>query len=183
MAKGGIAAAFIGAVLVSFALGYFVIPLLEPAPSGVIRQVQSVEANSLASIDSTTATWQTVPGMSLVITTSHPSRLRATFSTPTDITIPTSTSGRVMWNLTLAISGVGSRNGSIGYLTQAVLSDYMQLYESFSIIYLTASVPAGSYSVTVSWVSHSLATQTCNLYLSTPTFNYTRSLVVEELNL
>ncbi len=183
MAKGGIAAAFVGAVLVSFALGLFVIPLLEPAPAGITRQIQSVESNSSAYIDSNTVTWQSIPDMSLVITTTHPSRLRATFSSPADITLPTSMSGRAEWYILLSISGVGSRNASIGYLSQAALSDYIQLYESFSMDYLTASVPAGSYSVTVSWVSHSLATQVCYLELSDTTFNFTRSLIVEELNL
>lgn len=183
--NGGIVAAFVGAILVSFALGYFVLPLLvsTPTPSGVIRQVQSVQSNTEAYIYSNTYNWSNVPDMSLIVTTSHSSRLQTTFTSPVDITLLPSSSGRAMWNFSIVIAGVGNRNGTIGYLSQASLSDYVQLYETFTLQFTTTTIPAGSYNVTVYWASHSQISQVCFMQLSSATFNYTRSLTVEELNI
>jgi hypothetical protein len=183
--NGGIIAAFVGAILVSFALGYFVLPLLvsTPTPSGVIRQVQSVQSNTQAYIYSSDSSWRNIPNMSLIIKTTHSSRLHATFSSPVDITLPPSASGRAMWNFSLVIAGIGSRNGTVGYMSQAAVADYVQLYETFSLEFITTTIPAGSYNVTAYWAADSVVTQVCSIQLSTVTFNYTRSLTVEELNI
>jgi len=182
ISKGEAAGAIVISVILAFAISYLVIPILPSfyAPKSSI-QLSTVKANSTASIDTNTNTLTPIPGMSLVMTTTHDSRLVATFTSPGDITILPSTSGRIQWIMCLVIAGIGRQNTTIGYQTQAATANYMQLYESIYLRYETGIVSAGTYNATVFWYSHSAATQTCFLDLADPTFNYTRTLTLESL--
>jgi hypothetical protein len=183
ISKGQVAGAVVIAVILSFALSYLVVPALPSIyPPTSTTQIKTVKANSTVQIDTNTNTLTPIPGMSLVITTNHDGRLIATFSSPADITLVPSASGRIQFIICLVIAGVGRQNTTIGYYTGAATTDYLQLYESLYLRYETGIVPAATYNATVYWYSHSVASQTCFLDLADPSFNYTRTLTLESLN-
>ncbi len=182
MSKGAVAA-FFGAVVVSFALGYFVFPLVPGAPGYAIRQVKYVESSSFARIfDSQNTNNLPIPDMSLIITKGSGSRLHVTFSTSADLWMQTGYSGRLEFNISVVIANVGFRMRAIGCLQPTAVASDFQLYESFVVDYMTESLVSGTYNITAYWISSSGTSGNVGFMdLSDPTFNYTRSLFVEEV--
>ncbi len=175
---------FIGAVLVSFALAYFLLPILQPT-TGTIRQTKFVESRSLAYLLDSETTLKPIPEITTTMTVNDKSSLTAVLSSGITMTVDSAFSGIAFFEISIVIQGVGNRTAGIEYASTSVLNSTIKFAETFYIEYRTGPLAAGTYNVTAYWLSLAGATHTGSAQISMTTgtgvYNYTRTLVVQEI--
>ncbi len=190
--KGSYCATFIGAVLVSLVLAYFLLPLLLPTtPSkGLIRQIQIAESHTSTSIEGPYA-FAPIPGMTLEITTVDESSLKAMLSSGIMLLLTEDGSqihfsGTIIYEISLIVQGVGNRTVDVGYSSSSKINSTVTITQTFYLDYLTGPLSAGTYNVTAYWRFRPGTTFTGRAGLSmtagTGSNNYTRSLIVQEIS-
>jgi hypothetical protein len=175
---------FAGSVFVSLLgmglISMFALPLLYPSLQtnlqdddiGIVLQSKYIERSSQAQIvDSATTSWVDVPDTKMNITIETNSRIYALFNSMYVLGVSNSLdSDRVAFNISLQIEGVGQRISRISYFEMGTYSDMREFSSTFTLNYMTEELTAGTYPG--------------NNYLlfSTPSANFTRTLVVQELS-
>ncbi len=187
---------FAGSVFISLLgmglISMFALPLLYPSLQtnlqdddiGIVLQSKYIGRSSQAQIiDSATSSWIDVPDTKMNITIETNSRIYALFNSMYVLGVSNSLdSDRVAFNISLQIEGVGQRISRISYFEMGTYSDMREFSSTFTLNYMTEELTAGTYEVSLSWIS--LIDHPGNNYLlfSTPSANFTRTLVVQELS-
>jgi hypothetical protein len=182
MAKGngGTAIAIIISVILSAGLGvgaYFGLPYLFPGMGTPAYLYQEFDSQIIV-YDSET-TWTEISGINVNFTKEHDSRIEASFDSV--IMLGIQTNERYAWEFALSIQGAGNRTTYVGYYDTNFVSSFIEITNSFHIMYLSNVLPAGTYKVSL-W-GRSLIDTSAPGYaiINVPLLNYTTSLAVQEI--
>ncbi|MCK4848686.1 MAG: hypothetical protein KAT16_06670 [Candidatus Heimdallarchaeota archaeon] len=150
---------------------------------GIVLQSKYELYDERASInDSETTGSQLIPNTTMLITIQNQSRISAVFSGYTYLVISSLDAGHLIhYNISLIIEGVGHRDTYVRYRTTdhevlTELSDF-HIYMDF----VTDPLPAGTYKVSVSWISHNDHDGVSYLTFNWDPEDPLRSLWVQEL--
>jgi len=151
-------------VLVMSVVSIFILPPiiadLNPSSNGsndtgIVLQSKYEMYDARASInDSETTSYQLVPDTTMLISVQNQSRISAVFSGYYYISISSMDAGHILhYNLSLDIKGIGNRFTHVRYHT----TDHNILTETTGfnmyLDYVTDPLPAGTYNVSVFWMS------------------------------
>ncbi len=177
-----VAGFFIGAILTG-ALGFATLSILEPEETGGILQVKYEEFRSAAFImDSSTSDWTKIPDTEVNITTEGNSRLSVTFSATGLLHLDTTFSGACKFNISLHIEGITSKQTRVSHFQNPGPGAMTELSKIVSIHLETETLPKGEYQIVVYWIASFDGTGTNQLNLGSSNFNFTRSLSVWEIS-
>jgi len=85
------------------------------------------------------------------------------------------------YNITLSISGVGEESIRVVYWVNAATTNEHELPVALSIHYETGSLPAGAYTIRVSWFSDFDANVQTRLWINYEGLDNPRSLSIMEI--
>jgi hypothetical protein len=183
------------AVIISSAIGIFAFPMLYPIVYGDVSAIPGVtddgivvqsiyrEFSTFAQIhDSETSSYNQVPDTRVNITIQENSTINAVFSSLYILGVSNTLgpSQRVGFNISLGVDGIGSRTTRISYFETGTFSANREFSSTFYLNFVSMPLPAGTYTVSLSWIS--IADQDgINYFLfNTPLANFTRSLWIQE---
>lgn len=186
---------FLGSIAISFiAIGViilFVLPFLYPAmqtdieDEGIVLQTKYKEFLSTAQIlDDNTGSYILVPDTELNITVQNNSKLAVIFSGRYSLGLSDelSTGDKVAFNITLSVFDslnvlVGNRTARISYKTdEPIGTTILEISGIFYLDYLTSPLSAGTYTVSLSWISLYNRSGTTYFLFTTPLANFPRSI-------
>ncbi len=158
---------------------------LQDEAKGIVLQSLYKEFSTSAQIlDSNTGSYIPVPDTELEITIGDDSKIDAVFSGIYVLGVSNSLdSDRLSFNIALIVEDVGNKTLRIAYYEVGTYPDHREFSSSFYINYVTNSLPTGTYTVSVAWISNEDQPGTTNyLPFTTPNANYTRSLWIQEFS-
>lgn len=183
------------AVIISSVIGLFALPLLYPivyedvstipgfADEGIVLQSLYKEFSTTAQIfDLEIGTYKPVPDTELNITIQTNSRINAVFSSIYILGVSDSLSPgqRVGFNISLGIEGMGNKTVRIAYFETSSYSALREFSSTFYLNFVSKPLPAGTYKVSLSWISIADLSGTSYFLFTTPNANFTRSLWIQE---
>jgi hypothetical protein len=183
------------AVIISSAIGIFAFPMLYPIIYGDVSPIpgytdEGIVLQSLYREFSTTAqildddndSYIPVPDTELNITVQANSRITAVFSSLYILGISDSLapSKRVGFNISLGVEGIGNKITRISYFETSSYSAIREFSSTFYLNYVSTPLPAGTYTVSLSWISIEEYPSFNYLLFNTPNANFTRSLWIQE---
>ena len=185
----GAVLAFIGSLLLSVgisgAAGYFLLPRLFPGMEGTPLESHAYvyeEFGTTAQLLDSDTTWDFVPDTEISITVSNYSRIHCAFSTPYIIGASGSLGTQhLKFKIQLLILSIDDKITRLGYWDNGGVTAYREIGGSLYIEMTTPAVAAGTYNVTVAWVSEADFPGTNYLLFRTPSLNYVRSLSALEI--
>jgi len=176
----GILIAIVFGGLLGFGLTYFFLM----NNSGKILQTEQLEVRTQAILVDSDTTPQMIPDMTISINTSGSSYLILRFTTMYIHTIYSGHDGASIYNINLTLNGETIIKGYIGYNTSSILSNTIEFFSSFTLEYTTDVLPAGTYTITVTWESLISGKYTdSQLIFCSSFFNYSRYLIVQEIHI
>ncbi|MFX0115917.1 MAG: hypothetical protein ACFFB3_15305 [Candidatus Hodarchaeota archaeon] len=188
----------VSAILVMSALTLYVLPDISkeldaplsqeeeqetlPEDQGIVLQSRYQTWNSRAVLDdSSTAGYTQIPDTSLSITIEAQSQIAAIFTSDYWLRLEDLPAGdELRYNISLAVEGIGNETIIINYYDSVSLT-IKEISSTLYIDYVTGSLPAGTYTVSVWWMSELNQFDLNSLRLSDTTEPHTRSLWVQEL--
>ncbi len=181
---GAIVASVLISAIVTGGLMYFVTPLLFPGVSKGALQTKTLTLNSDAYIeDSSTASYLLMDSTTLTMTTSGGTIIDARFSDTGIISLDTTFTGSASFFVALVVEGVGNRTIIAHYFdsTPTATGYNREISVNLDIEYATGTLPAGTYTISVMWISRGNAAGTNYLQAITNTLETPRVLVVQEI--
>lgn len=142
------------------------------------------ESSSQASIqDDNINSFIKIPNMEINITVSANSILDAVFTSPYIFGVgPGSSSERYIFNVSLAVKGVGNQTIALTSYNSGTTANYYEYSSTMYIHYISPKLSAGTYTVDIFYKSSFKdVTNLAYLTLSLPSINQTRSLSVMEM--
>ncbi|MFW9778505.1 MAG: hypothetical protein ACFFE8_06590 [Candidatus Heimdallarchaeota archaeon] len=195
MSTKAVAGSVLLAVIISSAIGLFALPLLYPivyedvstipgfTDGGIVLQSIYGEFTTTAQIlDSDNDTYISVPDTKLNITIQSNSRIVSVYSSLYILGVSgsLSPSQRVGFNVSLGIEGIGKKTTRISYFETSAYPATREFSSTFYLNFVSAPLPAGSYTVALSWISIQDQDGLSYLLFNTPAANFTRSLWIQE---
>ncbi len=158
MSKGSVIGSILGAVVITLALVYFVVPMVY-TPAGTVLQTQRHEETSVGSVqDEVGSLWVSVTGVNLTITTRGGSKLVGSFSAMYVFQLSTSlgASDVIQLNVSLIVVGVCNKSTILGMVLGYVPSATARIPYPVLIEIETDTLPAGTYKaeVKICWVTN-----------------------------
>ncbi|MFW9917865.1 MAG: hypothetical protein ACFFGZ_19875 [Candidatus Thorarchaeota archaeon] len=149
---------------------------------GIVIQSKYQTWDSRAVLDdSSTSSYAQIPDTSLSITIQAQSRIAAVFMSDYWLRLEDLPAGdELRYNISLAVEGVGNESIVVNYYDSVSLT-IKEISSTLYIDYVTASLPAGTYTVSVWWMSELNQFDLNSLRLSDTNEPHTRSLWVQEL--
>lgn len=189
MSGKGVAASIIGSVLFSVILMstllYFIAPILLPAAheQNIVVQYRYEEWNSPAYIFDNEMTYKKMEDTQIDLIINHESRLYVEFSAIALLALDSIFTTRSSYNVTLVVTGVTNRTMMVLYYYGGPsIGEYREITYNLNVNLMNQPLPAGMYSIEVYWRSTFDTTGTNSLSVAhAPTYNYTRTLFVQEL--
>ncbi len=196
MSGKGVVGAIIASVILSVgitgALAYFLLPVVFPniteepptyEDQGIVLQSIYYETDSAAVIIDTDTTYEKVPDTEVNITIEQNSRIQATFSGDFRLAVDGSFKGGCNFFIVLKIEGIGNRTMRIHFYdnTGPYPTTTRVFSHNLNIGYQTEGLSAGTYTISVHWMSEYDATGYAQLNLAYPGSNRTRTLLVQEI--
>lgn len=183
---GSIIGSVILSVIITSALIYFMAPVFFPGSleRNIVLQYQYDEWNSPAYIFDNELAYKKMNDTEIAITTNQESRLFVEFSAIALLALDSVFTIRSSYNVSLVVTGVTNRTIMVLYYDGGPSSGYFrELTYNLHINLLTQPLPPGTYTIEVFWKSTWDATGTFNSLsvAHAPTYNYTRTLLVQEL--
>lgn len=130
-----------------------------PNSTGILIQEKHKSVNSIAAIsDWATIHYYDVPDTHLAITIQNNSKIMAMFSSPYVLIISDDfgPNEALIFNISLNIGTVAKRDTRIEYFEAAnALASARHIGGNMFILCETENLPAGTYNVTISWISRS----------------------------
>jgi len=180
---GGILGSIAGSVGIMSLILLFVTPMIFPGVGSIVLQSVYHETTSQAYIIDDATSYQEITETGVNITIQQSSRIIATFSGEATLSISSTFMGAVNFRIDLVIKGVGNRSMRIHFYdgTPGGYGSIREYTHNLYNVYQTEALPAGTYSIVVSWKSESDATGINQLLLSTVANLKTRALLVQEI--
>ncbi|MFW9895509.1 MAG: hypothetical protein ACFFD7_06875 [Candidatus Thorarchaeota archaeon] len=183
---GSIIGSVVCSVLIMSALVYFMAPIFFPIPPDrdVVIQYKYGEWNTPSYIYDNELTYKKMNDTEISITIEQNSRLKVEFTALALLALDTTFTIRSSYNITLIVSGAINRTIMVLYYDGLPATGYFrELTYTLNINLLTEPLPSGTYIIEVFWKSTFDATGNFNSLsvAHAPTFNYTRTLLVQEL--
>ncbi len=180
--------AVIGGALIGLALSvgviYFALPLFYP--HNALVQVKTATFNSTAFILDTGTEWVEMNDTVMDITTRGNTALDINFQANLVMQLYPNFQGRFSVNISLTVVGIGYigyENTTFLYVSQDAFSgtQYLQLNQNLNFNHITGILTAGTYHISVRWISTSSTSSGLNyLSASHASYNRTRSLTAME---
>ena len=177
-------ASVIVSILILAPVTYFVLPILYPGMNGVLIQSQYVEFTTEAYIfDDSIVEYVLMPDTQTNITTQGDSSLVVLFSAVGILTLSSTFVLKNTYSISLVISGVGNRTILVAYYDGGpVYGDYRQLTYDITVNFATGTLTAGTYIISLYWISNYEDTGMNSLSLNhNGTYEYDRSLWIQEI--
>ena len=189
MSGKGVVGSILGSVILSIVimsgLLYFMAPIFLPISSeqDLVLQYKYDEWNSAAYIFDDDLSYQKMEDTEITIDINQDSRLFVEFSAIALLALDNSFSVRTSYDVSLVVTGVTNRTFMVLYFdNEPSGGNFRELTYNMHINLLTQSLPIGTYTIEVYWRSTWDATGTNPLSVAhAPTYNYTRTLFVQEL--
>ncbi|MFW9824555.1 MAG: hypothetical protein ACFFE4_16550 [Candidatus Thorarchaeota archaeon] len=184
---GSIIGSVVCSVLIMSALVYFMAPIFFPIPPDrdVVIQYKYGEWNTPSYIYDNELTYKKMNDTEISITIEQDSRLKVEFTALALLALDTTFTVRSSYNITLVVSGAINRTIMVLYYDgQPATGFFRELTYNLNINLLTEPLPSGTYIIELFWKSTFDATGNFNSLsvAHAPTFNYTRTLLVQELS-
>ncbi|MHA1648450.1 MAG: hypothetical protein ACTSVL_12860 [Promethearchaeota archaeon] len=155
---------------------------LYTADDGLLLQSKYLETDGDAYLFDDTLTDMTMPDTAMNITIQENSKLLVSFESVMILHMSSDFSGVTRYNITLEIVGVKNRTTRASFFANPGLGVMVETSEHIHITFQTDSLPAGTYSISVSWKSiYDVTTGSSSLNAAGGAFDYTRSLLAQEL--
>ena len=192
MSGKGVVGSVIGSVILSVvitsALIYFMAPVFLPTSTerDVVLQYQYGEWNSPAYIYDDDLVYEKMNDTEITITIEQDSRLFVEFSAIALLALDSTFTVRSSYNVSLIVAGVTNRTMMVLYYYGGpAIGQYRELTYNLHMNLVTQPLPTGTYTIEVFWKSTFNATGNANSLsvAHAPTYNYTRTLFVQELKL
>lgn len=189
MSSKSVIGGMIGSILITLGLVWglaFVGFLPGVDTKNSVLQTKYGEWNSPAYILDNQLTYVKMPDTELTLTINTNSKLLVTFSAMAIMTLDAAFTGRIGYNISLVVENVGNRTIQANYYDGAPATSYIrQISLNLFINYMTRNLAAGTYTVDLYWNSGYDAPGTQNslsvAHLGATPFNFTRTLIVQEL--
>ena len=151
-----------------------------------VIQTKYGEWNSPAYIFDNQLTYTNMTDTELTISIRTNSRILVTFSAMSIMTLDTTFTGRVGYNVSLIVVNEGNRTIQVDHFDGAPATGYIRQYSiTLFINYMTKTLPAGTYKIEVHWKSGFDAPGTQNslsvAHMGGTGYNFTRTLLAQEL--
>jgi hypothetical protein len=178
--NGGAVAAIIISIILSAGLGigaYFGLPYLFPGMGTPAYVYQEFDSQIIV-YDSET-TWKEFSSIHVNFTKEHDSRIEAFFDS--SLLLGVFSDERYEFEFALCVQNAGNRTVYVGYYDPDFTSSFVEITNSFHIMYVSDILPAGTYKVSL-W-GRSLVDTAAMGYaiINVPLVNYTTSLTVQEI--
>ncbi|MBD3188463.1 hypothetical protein GF325_16655 [Candidatus Bathyarchaeota archaeon] len=180
MAVGFLLATILGAIG-----GYGAVWLFPPpnqGQSGAVLQTKYISARSLEVLYDFETTQSLIEDMEIMLTTSGNSYLELRFSSPVGLFLDPSFSSAVEFNFTMWFDGVLSSTTEVRAFRDSASGQNEEYTDHISLEHVTDILPAGTYTINVTWYSVHDQSGTSQVYLTLPLFNTTRTLMVQEIH-
>ncbi len=176
----GVAAGILLAIVCGGLLGFGLTYVL--LPTGSVDQTAFGSWRTQVFIADGTTTVTPVPETTLNITTRGTARLLIRFVTQYVHYMNGGHNGISRYEVNLTLNGATIAGGMIEYVTDAALATWIEISSTFVLEYLTDPLPAGTYTVSLQWVSlYSIGSTDSILIFCTPNFNYSRSILIQTI--
>ncbi len=176
-------ASVIVSLLIMAPIAYFVLPVLYPdmKDGGTVQFVYK-EFDDRTYLPDNVLDFELINQTTLTITTLGNSFLSILFVMQTVITMSNDMDGALQFEISLVVSGVGNRTIKVAYFRQGPTGNYSEVPADVTISYVTDTLVAGNYTISVYWRSVWDAVGGNNLIgYNAPNFAYNRSIQVEEI--
>jgi hypothetical protein len=154
---------------------------LDGLPRGIILQSIYNETYSIFQIMDYQITLRTVTDSAINITISENSRIYVEFNTPYILGLDASLNHRLSFEISILIEDVANRTSRISYYRTTSAASIIELSGQLTLNLQTKPLPANTYSVGVFVKCLNDVPGANYLLFNTPPFNYTRSILVQEL--
>ncbi len=184
MSGKAVVGSIVTSVAIMSALMFFVMPMIFPVlQSGtMVVQTKYEEFNSQCYIFDNVLTWQKMPDTEMNISIQQNSRLSVAFDGMAILSLDSTFTVRSSYNVSLVIVGVTNRTIMVLYYDEAASTgDYRQLSYNLHLFLVTEPLNAGTYTITLYWISQFNAVGSNSLSLNHTDYNNTRSLFAQEL--
>jgi len=183
---GSILVSILGSIIIIGLLGYFLLPTIYPntQTNPIIIQSKYQEWNSEAYIwDDDTSDYLKMEDTEINITIQQNSQISMTFFAMSLLTLDTTFNIKNTYKVSLVIIGVSNRTFMVGYYDDSGATGfYRQLTFDLYSTHISEPLSAGTYTCAVYWRSTFDASGTNSLSVAhAPTWNYTRSLLIQEM--
>ncbi len=184
MSRGAFVGAVFVSVLLTLGMVYYVVPIFY-SPPGTIIQTKDVTNSDFDVCWATNMTWFAINGSSTTLTTKGGSHLQVSYECPFTLQYESSLAAGTIFRfeVSLAVAGVKATNFTIYYALSAASTAYGQVPVPVTLTLITPTLPAGTYSIAINWVSqNSVATNNClktGLNAGTP---FPHSLIAQEIS-
>lgn len=191
----GSAASMAGVVVISVVLSavlfigadYLVLPSIYPSlKTQKINQTFYTQWANYAILDDSQLSYVQINQTSTLFTVKNAnSHIYALFTIPILLTLDTTFTGYVYFNISLVIKGIGNMTTPIVYTDQsAATGNYRQAFYPITLQFMTGSIAAGTYNISIQWKS--VHNEIGFNYLdagdrSSIPYQYARTLFVEEI--
>lgn len=185
---------FLASVLVSLVimapLAYFILPMLYPNMKGIETDedegivIQSIyeEFETVAYIEDYTLKYELIDATEVTITTQGESFLAILFTMQAIMTISSLMVGSLLFDISLAVEGVGNRTLKAVYTDVTNPGSIRQIPVDVTINFVTNSLIAGNYTVGVYWRSETNQGGASSLVgYNVADYMFPRSLWVQEM--
>ena len=181
--------AIIGSVIISAVIMggfiFFVLPMIFPSVEerNIVIQTKYGEWNTESYIYDDELTWTKMTDTELDITVQENSQIYATFSAMALLWLVPAFGIRNSYLVSLVVEGLMNQTFMVMYYDgNPSYPHYRELTYNLYMNLVTPNLPAGTYTVAVYWKSTFDATGDNGLSVAhDPTFNYTRTMFLEEL--
>ncbi len=176
---------FAGSVVVSLVIimlvAFFILPIQYPRLNNPAYVYEEFRTSAI--IADYNLTLVQVPDTQATITIRGNSRIWVEFNTPYVLGISGAFPGpgRVRYEFVLMVEGVGNRTTYLTYYTENAPGASFELSSTFYLNYVTEPLLAGTYTISVYWRSIYDRTGFNYLLLNTMMYNWTRSLLLQEI--
>lgn len=196
MSGKSVVGSIIASVIIMSALTYFALPFLFPvlraenlayqedlvSEEGILLQSKYGEWNSEAVLyDSNISSYEKIPDTELQITIQENSSLNMVFSGMGLIYLDSSFSGAIVYKIALVVDGVDNRTLIVNYYDGNPTSGYHWLTYNLYMNFMTNPLPAGTYNISMFWISGQNPSGDNSLILTNSNNNFTRTLLVQEI--
>ena len=179
---------FFASVFVALAImapvTYFVLPLLYPGmndESGVIQSVYE-EFDDTAFIVDAVNTFELINQTELTVTTKGGSFLTILFAMQTVLGIDPAATGALQFEIAVVVETVGNNTIKVAHFNSAPYGTYREIPADVTINYVTETLTAGNYTVSVYWkATYDIGGVNYMIGNNPPNYDYSRTLWIQEM--
>ena len=180
MAEGGkIAGAVIISIIIGAGIGYGLTWVFQP--SGSILQTKYLQLTNQAYKNDDDLTKTGMIDTHLAITTKGQSYITVGFSCTLGYHLDALFVDVIRFNISLEVDGVEVARSKASWYAASAIGNAQEGSEQVTLNWVSKTIPAGTHTVNMTWVSLFNAAGVNQIYASTPNMNASRMLMIQEI--